>query len=74
MPVRTAWPHLAWVFDPNAHPHVGMAHATYTRSQVALCGADTPYLGDAWPKVGEPWSSVFCRCPSCAHRLYAGRF
>ncbi len=74
MPTLTAWPVLSWVYDPCTYARRGLAHATCPGSRVALCGADTPYLGPAWPTIDELWLSQYGRCPSCARRVYAGRF
>lgn len=74
MSVKTAWPSIGWVLNPNTRSRPGMAHASDRRTQIALCGASTPYLGERWPQRDEPWPSSYSRCPSCAHRLYAGRF
>ena len=65
----TPQPQMGWAAGSSTDPQ-GMIHATYPDEHTALCGADTPYLGDPWPTSTNEWSSTHARCPSCAHRLY----
>ncbi len=69
MPTTTKQPRMGWVNGPPTHP-LGMVHATYPHEHTALCGAETPQLGQPWPKASDQWSFPYCRCPACAHRLY----
>lgn len=67
------WPCIAWQVLPRGASPAGMAHATPTGRDIALCGAHTPYLADPWPRPGEHWTHSCSRCPACAHRLYSTR-
>lgn len=65
-------PRIAFQVDPQRRALAGMAHATITGQDTALCGVHTPFLSGSWPAPGQPWTEPYCRCPTCAHRLYAG--
>lgn len=69
MSTTPQWPQMGWANGPPTKPE-GMVHATYPGEHTALCGADTPQLGQPWPKTSEEWSFPYSRCPPCAHRLY----
>lgn len=69
MTSATPQPRMGWASGSPKDPQ-GMIHATYPDEHTALCGADTPHLGDPWPTSNNEWSGSHARCPSCAHRLY----
>ncbi len=69
----TSWPNMAWTSDPAAPAGAGLTHAAHPSQGTALCGAQTPFHGERWPWLGEPWSAPYGRCAACAGELYASR-